>query len=248
MRNTFLFIALFALTQPAIGFAAPPSDDYELVWSDEFDGETLDTAKWMYRGLGPRRKAVNVKECVALDGEGHLLLTTRRNGDRIETAMIATQGLYQPTFGYFECRVELQDQPGHWSAFWLQSPTVSKVGDPKETGTEVDIYEYLAKQPDTLHLNLHWDGYGKDHKHTGKKVKLPNLQEGFHTIGLEWTPEKYVFYFDGKPLWETTSGVSHRSEYIILSQEVDDWGGDINDAELPDSSKWDYVRVYQKKR
>lgn len=40
---------------------------------------------------------------------------------------------------------------------------------------------------------------------------------------------------------------TYAKEYIILSLEVDSWAGDIREAMLPDSSTFDYVRVYQNK-
>jgi hypothetical protein len=33
-------------------------------------------------------------------------------------------------------------------------------------------------------------------------------------------------------------------EYLLLSDEVGDWGGDITKAKLPDEFQVDYVRVY----
>jgi beta-glucanase (GH16 family) len=225
----------------------PPSKDYKLVWADEFDGDGLDLAKWEYRGLGKRRKAINVKEAVQLDGQGHLRLTTSKVGEEYRTGMIGTQGKFETVFGYFECRVKFQSQPGHWSAFWLQTPTMGKViGDPKTSGTEIDIFEYLVRYPDTLNMNLHWDGYEKHHKNDGKKHKDASLAEGWHVVGLEWTPSEYRFFLDGKEVWRTASAVSHAKEYIILSMEVDSWGGDIREARLPDGGLFDYVRVYQK--
>ena len=241
---SFAFLQVAGVSKTA---AAPPSEQYTLVWADEFDGDTLDLKKWGYRNLGPRRLAVNVKDCVSLDGKGNLLLTTRRNGDRIETAMIGTAGRFEPTYGYFECRVEFQDQPGQWSAFWLQSPTIGKVGDPRVNGTEIDIFEYLVRYPTKMHHNLHWDGYGEAHKNEGMRPVIEDLADGFHTIGLLWTPDEYVFYVDGKETWRTKTAVSRRSQYIILSMEVDKWGGSIDDARLPDAVRFDYVRVYQKK-
>ncbi|MGD0094433.1 MAG: glycoside hydrolase family 16 protein [Planctomycetota bacterium] len=243
---TFL-AALAALSACWRVRADPPSQDYKLVWADEFDGEQLDTAKWDYRLLGKRRNAVNTKDAVRLDGKGHLAITTSKAGDEYHTGMIGTQGKFEALFGYFECRVQFQSQQGHWAAFWLQSPTMGKViGDPKQSGTEIDIFEYLARQPDLLQMNLHWDGYGKDHKHAGKQHKDAALAEGWHVIGLEWTADEYKFFLDGKEVWRTASGVSHAKEFIILSMEVDKWGGDIAAAKLPDSCQFDYVRVYQK--
>ena len=224
-----------------------PLEDYKLVWSDEFNGTTLDMAKWNYRSLGPRRDGVNVKDTVTVDGKGHLILTTKRNGDEYNTAMIGTQGKFETTFGYFECRVKLQEQIGHWSAFWLMTPTMAKeIGNTAVSGTEIDIFEYLRREGDTVHHTLHWDGYKIFHKSTTSKPNIPGLSEGWHTFGLLWTDEEYVFYVDGRETWRTNQALSKRSEFIILSLEVGEWAGDISEAKLPDSLFVDYVRVYQK--
>ncbi len=133
-----------------------PLEEYKLVWADEFNGTTLDMTKWNYRGLGPRRDGVNVRDSVSFDGKGHLILTTKRSSDKYHTAMIGTQGKFETTFGYFECRVQLQEQIGHWSAFWLQTPTIAKeIGNTAESGTEIDIFEYLRREGDTVHHTLH---------------------------------------------------------------------------------------------
>ncbi|MBD3265678.1 family 16 glycosylhydrolase [bacterium] len=245
MRNTILFFSTI-LFLAINGYAEPPSKQYKLAWADEFNGAALDTQKWGYRALGPRRDAVNVKDTVSLNGDGMLVLTTKKVGDEYHTAMIGTQGKFETTFGYFETRVKFQTQVGHWSAFWLQSPTMGQVGDPQKFGTEIDIYEYLRNQPETLHFNLHWDGYGDEHKTTGSDYKSDSLTQGFHVIGLEWTPNEYVFYVDGKERWRSNKAVSHRDEYIILSLEVGKWAGDIKQATLPDRCYFDYVRVYKK--
>lgn len=224
-----------------------PVEGYSLVWSDEFEGSSLDLEKWGYRHLGRRRDAVNVKDTVRLDGKGHLVLTTRRQDDRYETAMIGTQGKFETAFGYFEARVKVQSELGHWSAFWLQSPTMGNpVGDPAKAGTEIDVMEYLRKRGDVVQHTLHWDGYGEHHKSTGKEVEVEGFGTGWHIVGLLWTPEAYTFYVDGEETWRAEKGVSHRPEYMILSLEVGRWAGDISDADLPDHFYVDYVRVYEK--
>ncbi len=112
--------------------------------------------------------------------------------------MIGTQGKFEPRFGYYECMVKFQTQIGHWSAFWLQSPTIETEGNPRETGVEIDIFEYLRKFKEIIHINLHWNSYGKNHKTAGKKYRHPDMHDGYHIIGFEWTPDEYVFFVDGK--------------------------------------------------
>ena len=122
------------------------------------------------------------------------------------------------------------------------------LGDPAQAGTEIDIFEYLRKDGDCVHHNLHWDGYSKEHhKHAGKTVTVEGLSAGWHTVGLLWTETEYVFYIDGQETWRSSEGVSQRDEYIILSLEVGQWAGAIANATLPDHLHVDYVRVYQKK-
>ncbi len=238
-------ILALAAAAPAADAPKPPADD-NLVWSDEFDGKTLDASKWGYHYPGKRRDGVTVKEAATLDGLGHLLITTSKVGSEYHTSMIETRGKFERTFGYFECRVKLQAQQGHWSAFWLMPQHMGKVvGDPKTSGTEIDIFEYLRNKPDKIQHTLHWDGYGKDHKSAAHVHDQPGIGEGWHTVGLDWTPEAYVFYVDGKETWRTDKAVSHAPQYIILSIEVGKWAGNIADAKLPDSVMFDYVRVYK---
>ncbi len=239
---------LGGLPQSTIPESAKPATHAGLVWSDEFDGTSLDTTKWSYRGLGPRKGGVNVKEAVALDGKGHLVITTRKVGDQWHTGMIATHGKFEQAFGYWECRVKLQTQVGHWSAFWLQSPRLGKiVGDTKQSGAEIDIFEYLSKRGDRVQHTLHWDGYGKHHKSQGHVAAVPGVSKGWHTVGLDWKADEYVVYVDGVETWRTRKGVSGTPEYIILSLEVGKWAGNIAQANLPDSVLFDYIRVYKKR-
>lgn len=272
MPTLVAHVTLVALLAGAATKQTPPPrptflqhDDYALAWYDEFDGPA-DTppnpSKWAPLHLGPRRDALNVEEAARLDGHGHLLITTARHerptpppansqpaGPEYHTGMISTRGKFEPTFGYFECRYRVQTQPGHWSAFWLQSPAMGQhIGDPAKAGAEIDIIEYLATpkyQDRSLHT-IHWDGYGKDHKSKHINKPLPGLGEGFHTFGLEWTPDEYIFYVDGQETGRTKEAVSHCGEYLILSLEVGKWADDIAAAKLPDSMVVDYVRVWQR--
>ena len=121
---------------------------------------------------------------------------------------------------------------------------VGKVGSGGRDGTEIDIYE-KPWLDDRVQHTLHWDGYGKDHKSEGKVVKVPGVMEGWHTFGLWWKPDEYIFYVDGKETWRTkASGVCQVPEYIKLSDEIGIGAGDIKKAKLPDAFLVDYVRVY----
>ena len=67
---------------------------------------------------------------------------------------------------------------------------------------------------------------------------------GFHTFGLWWKPDEYIFYVEGKETWRSKAGgVCQVPEYMLLSDEIGTWAG----RSLRRSCGQflvDYVRVY----
>ncbi len=237
----------FAQTEATKEFLppTPAGKEWKLVWHDEFDGPKLDETKWNRLGDWKRRDGYWMKEDAYLSGQGTLLLRTRKDGDRFTSGAVDTKGKFEHTFGYYVARCKMAKQTGHWPAFWMMCPGVTKVGDEGRDGTEIDIVE-IPWRDGKITMNLHWDGYGKDHKKAGTSLTLPELTEGFHNYGLMWTPEEYVFYVDAREVWRSKAGgVSQVPEYLLLTEEIGTWGGDIHKAELPDYFEVDYVRVYE---
>lgn len=224
-------------------------DHYTMIWNDEFEGTTIDPSKWNYRAEGTKRHyAVVSRNTIALDSKGNVMIMVKKDdkGNYL-VGQLGTQGLFETKYGYFECRAKMNRSLGPHVAFWLQSPTIANVGNTYENGTEIDIFEYHRKNPGTVYHNLHWDGYGYDHKTYGINIPYPEIDEGFHTIGLEWTENEYIFYVNGQETWRTDTAISRRSQYMILSTELTGWGGDPEKGQFPDTVWFDYVRVYKPK-
>ncbi len=223
--------------------------DYLMVWNDEFEGTTIDLRKWNFRAEGTVRNYGTVsRQTISLDGKGHVSIKVTKDGDgKYYIGELGTQGIFETIYGYFECRAQMNKQLGPHVAFWLQSPDLGKTGDPAKDGAEIDIFEYHRNTPDLVYHNLHWDGYGVNHKTTGQKVTFPEVKSDFHIFGLEWNEKEYIFYVDGKETWRTSTAVSQRNEYIILSTELTGWGGDPALGNFPDEVIFDYVRVFQPK-
>ena len=222
----------------------PAGQQWKLVFADEFDGEQLDPAKWEILGDWKRRDGFWTKSESYLDGKGHLVLRTRQEGERFVCGAVRTKGKFEHGYGYWVARCKLPTQPGHWPAFWLMSDGVGRVGDDGRDGTEIDIAEFPWRDGRTT-MNLHWDGYGKEHKSAGTKVTIPAITNGFHTFALNWTPTNYTFYVNGEVVWQSAAGgVSQVPEFIKLTEEIGEWAGKIREAKLPDYFVVDYVRVY----
>ncbi len=222
---------------------------FRLVWRDEFEGSVIDGKKWNFRGEGTFRKLATVsRQTISMDGQGHVSIkVTKDPNGNYYVGQLGTQGLFEITYGYFECKAKMNRTLGPHVAFWLQSPDVAKTGDPAKHGVEIDIFEYHRKAPGIAHHNLHWDGYGAEHKSAGKQIPVPGIDDGYHVFGLEWTETEYIFYVDGLETWRTATSVSQRSEYLILSTELTGWGGDPAQGKFPDEVVFDYVRVYKRK-
>jgi beta-glucanase (GH16 family) len=238
--------ALFAVSAQAQEDQLPSAlggQTWKLVWQDEFEGDKLDASKWDIPEY-KRRDGYWSQKAISLDGQGHLVMSVLKEGNKFFDGCIRTKGKFQHSFGYYVARIQLQKQPGHWSAFWLYDACVGKVGDEGRDGTEIDIME-KPWLDDRLNYALHWDGYGKAHKSKGTVVKVPGVGEGWHTFGLWWKADEYVFYVDGKETWRSNAGgVCQVPLYIKLSDEIGNWAGDIAEAKLPDRFLVDYVRVY----
>jgi alpha-L-fucosidase len=241
-------VSPFANTAMAQDEFLPPIPEgkmWKLAWGDEFNGTQVDQSKWEIMGDWKRRDGFWVKEDSYLDGKGNLLIRTKKDGDRYTSGAIRTRGKFEHKFGYWVCRCKFPTQEGHWPAFWLQADTVGKIGDEGRDGMEIDIMEKPWRE-DKITQNLHWDGYGKEHKSAGTgQITILGVSQDFHTFSLHWTPEQYIFYVDGKETWRTSAGgVSQVPQFVKLTEEIGKWGGDITKADLPDYFIVDYVRVY----
>lgn len=225
-------------------------EEYQLVWQDEFDGDKLDESKWNYRAEGTKRGFATVrKENSYLDGKGHLIIEASKEDTNYYVSQIATYNKASFQYGYFECKLQVNQKLGPSTAFWIHCLEYTKhVNDLVRGGAEIDVVEYRRKfKDDEVYHTIHWDGYGSEHKQHGKIKKVKGIDDGFHTFAVEWTADKYIFYVDGKKTWQTKTAVSMAKQYLILSVEMNDWSGDPSGTTFPDKAVFDYVRVYQKK-
>lgn len=260
---------------------------FTLVWQDEFDGDSLDKTKWQYNWWEVERKGGYWHEDMVSVKDGNLVITTAYQSEPLEnyyyekwsdkinfkeykegwyTGCISTGGLYEPCFGYFECRAILPKSTGMWSAFWMMNNQVEHVDNSGKDGTEVDIFESMFYKDvwwgagDAVVSGIVYDGYGKDMKNDSiGKFFANNPYEEFNTYGLEWNENEYIFYINGVETGRlSTGGVSQNPERLILSCEVAGQNG-VAHADRHGTGKMsmkpgdtaefivDYVRVYQYK-
>ena len=222
---------------------------FELVWEDEFEGDSLDKSKWGFPWWETERKGGYWHEDLVSVKDGNLVITTAYFDEPLEnyyydtwhdridfddykegwyTGCIETRGKYEFCYGYYECRCILPKSSGMWSAFWMMNDGVSNVDGSGKDGTEVDVFESMYYKDvwwgagDAVVSGIHFDGYGEGHQGDSiGKWFANNPYEEYNTYGVEWNENEYIFYINGVETGRlSTGGVSQNPEYLILSCEV----------------------------
>ena len=227
----------------------PEDSDWKLVWADEFDGTELDRTKWDIRlNFWGKRFAGYTDQGIVLDGKSHIELHRTEVDGRYVSPQLQTgansfdhmstekenhwqqDGIWPFTpleapkfahrFGYYECRCKFQKDPyTMWAAFWTQSPTIGARFEPEWCGVESDIMEYFYEGRATTGNIM--GGYGKQYKKEGRvSYPLEDTEDGWHYFGMDWRPDGYVFYCDGKEVSRCSEHVSQVPQFILLTTEV----------------------------
>jgi beta-glucanase (GH16 family) len=210
----------------------------------------LNTSKWKSGGEGTSagKYATVSRNNVELDGKGHMLIKITKDGEgKYYTARLRVD--FATAYGYFECRAAMNKQLGPEVIFRLYSIYFGKTPlGPAKGGAMISIFQYHRKAPDKIQHAVSWrEGPGTDPKKINKEIQLNDIGEGFHTFGLEWTQDEYIFYVDGKETWRTSEGVSQQRELLTISVDLSGRGGDPAQGNFPDAVTFDYVKVYKPK-
>ncbi|MFF4975936.1 glycoside hydrolase family 16 protein [Streptomyces sp. NPDC001083] len=223
--------AAAAATLPANASAPTPPSGWSQVFLDDFNGAAgtgVNTSNWQYDtgtsypggaanwGTGEVETMTSSTNNVALDGNGNLLITPRRDASgnwtsgRIET----TRTDFRPPAGgklRVESRLQMPNvtgaaAKGYWPAFWaLGAPYRGNYQNWPGVG-ELDIMENvqgLNTEWATMHCGANPGGPCNETSGIGGNTPCAGTtcQAGFHTYAMEWdrstSPEEIRFYLDG---------------------------------------------------
>ena len=265
MKNTFFKILIFTVSSLLLlgGCGASVKettyDDPNLLFEDNFDGNTLDSKKWSRCPEWARQgKSFWKDELSYVDGEGHLVLRMEWDEETqlVNCGAVRTLGKFEAGYAYYEASIKFPVAPGTWGAFWMMAGNVSSEENGAKDGVEIDIVESIGNEEGKYQHALHWDGYGDAHKSfDAKRLQVVDIYDGnFHTFGLLRSEEYYIFYVDGQisSIVSAFDGCAPCPEdaYLKLTCEAAEWSG-AGTAEsiksLPAEMVVDYVRVYKVK-
>lgn len=243
---------------------------WQMVWSDEFEGNKLDYSKWEIEvnafGGGNQelqmytdnRKNVRVEN-------GRLILEAHRGligiagtERQYSSGRIRSKHRGDWKYGRFETRAKLPAGQGMWPAIWML-PTDEKYGGWAASG-EIDIMEFKGQEPNKVHGTLHYGEAWPKNKHTGKpfESKSSSFVADFHVFALEWEAGEMRWYVDDELYqtqreWTSTGGPFpapfDQEFHLVLNLAIGGgFVGNPNDStKFPGQFEVDYVRVYQSK-
>lgn len=242
--------------------------EYALVWSDEFNGTTLDESVWNYNtggngwGNNELQYYTNRQENIRVTN-GCLEIEARKESyDNCEytSARIYSKGKKSFQYGKMEARIKFPGGVGTWPAFWMMGET----GGWPKCG-EIDIMEHVGYLDNRASFALHTqekNGMNGRNWHATHSFDYP-LSNDFHVYGVEWCQEEengkdcIRFFVDGveyATAWENKIG-DHDSwpfyipHYFILNLAIGgNMGGKVDNAIFNQQRIMyvDWVRVYQR--
>jgi beta-glucanase (GH16 family) len=239
-----------ALIAAALGLAllarTAEAGEPTLIWSDEFDGEALDPAKWSAAhdcwGGGNGERQCYTPGGVEVSG-GLLRLTARAEravgpaspqGGRQRTrayssGKVLTRGVASFRYGRIEVRAKLPEGQGLWPAIWML-PEHDNYGPYPQSG-EIDIAEAVnlganctlcaGGEERRVHASLHHGpSLERNVQRSGARA-LPDSADGFHLFALNWTPAAMTWTVDGERILEArTRAPFDQRFHLILNLAV----------------------------
>jgi beta-glucanase (GH16 family) len=273
-----IFLLLFALVTVSIGiktkevFAAVlpvgQSGSWNLIFSDEFEGTSLDTNKWapcywwnssgctnpgnaelewyLPQNIGLSGGILSLtarkQTIVASDGKTYNYTSGMITTDRL-TSDVNTPPKFSYRYGYAEMRAKVPKGAGIWPAFWMI---------PKDHSwpPEIDAMEILGSDPLTSYMTIHWGADWTVHQQSTQSYTGPDFSSGWHTFAVDWEPNVVTWYIDGVQRYKYTNmaNIPSKEMYLVANLAVGgNWPGSPNSATIfPSDFQIDYIRVWQK--
>lgn len=258
---------------------ATPAPDWQLVWQDEFDGTgAVDTNKWTHELWAPGRVNNELQRYTARTENariesGKLVIEAHKDnymGDEYSSARIHSAEKGDLLYGRIEVSAKLPNGHGTWPAIWMMPTDIFTYATTCDATTdwddgcdawpnsgEIDIMEHVGYDTGKVHATVHNKaGYWVNGQQRQATIYQPEVDIGFHTYAIEWSPARIDMFIDDNLYYSYINQHTGWQQWpydkpfhVILNLAVGgDWGG----AAGVDPNIWsqrlevDYVRMYQR--
>jgi beta-glucosidase len=248
------------------------SREWVLMWSDEFDepaNTPINDEFWTCEvgghgwGNGERQYYTREIENGYHDGEGNFAIVARAENPNNEmcrygtceytSARCITQDKVEFTYGRVEARIKVPFGQGIWPALWMLGANFDRAGWP--SSGEIDIMEYIGKEPYTAHGTVHGPLYSGANG-IGGRITLPYpVADDFRVFAIDWDVDAIRWYVDGVNFFTLTpddlpphrTWVFDHDFFLLMNVAVGGgWPGYPDETtQFPQTMLVDYIRVYQ---
>ncbi|MEL6869182.1 MAG: glycoside hydrolase family 16 protein [Pseudomonadota bacterium] len=253
----------------AVNNEVSPGDALAMVFSDEFDGDALDSSVWFFEtgdgteygipGWGNNELQYYLPDSAQLE-DGMLKITAREEqvgAFQYTSARLNTRDRFAFRYGRIEARMRLPAGQGVWPAFWLLSQD-SPYGSWAATG-EIDVMEAInlgGTGGNRVFGTIHYGGEFPGNLSSSQTYVVPDSAvDEFHVYAIEWDATEIRWYVDDvlyytETDWSSTAAAYpapfDQNFYIIFNVAV---GGNFPGSPdagtvFPVTMEVDWVRVY----
>ena len=246
---------------PTTGYTTPESyEGMDLVWQDEFNGNSL-SSDWTFEiGTGSNGWGNNELQYYRQENtevrDGYLIITAKEEsfqGQDYTSSRIITKDKQTFQYGRIDIRAALPKGQGIWPALWMLGSDFSIVGWP--ACGEIDIMEMIGGtgKDNTVHGTVHWQHEGEYASYGGHYTLASGvLADEFHVFSIVWDDASIVWYIDNIKYHEVAITDPELSEFrndffFIFNVAVGgNWPGSPDaSTTFPQRMAVDYVRVFQ---
>lgn len=246
----------------------------DLVWSDEFDGNALDTSKWHHQTFGPnggqwyngeqQHYTNSPTNSFVSNGNLHIVAkkeTTSQNGVTLLYTSARLNSKYAFTYGRVDVKAKLPFGEGTWPAIWTLGKNITEPGSYFETqgfGTtswpgcgEIDIMEHGLHALNEISWAIHTpSSYGATVNND--QDFFQDVHNNYHVYSMNWSPNQITFLVDGVAYYTYNPAVKDDNtwpfdldQFLLLNVAMGGVSGAIDPNFVESAMVIDYVRVYQ---
>jgi len=234
------------------------SQNYELVWSEEFESTTLDSEIWnIEKGYGKNYEEqlyTEASENLKVEN-GKLVITAIKSENKNEysSARINTLNKQHFKYGKIEMRAKLPKGNGTWPAIWMLGKNHLTKGYPY--CGEIDIMEHVGKSPNEVHGAVHYPIENEELISSSDQITLKALKDEYHIYSIEWDRKEITYFLDGKEYFNFDvseanrcfkKNVFRKPFYLIINLALGGkWAGEIDNSIFPAQFYVDYIKYYK---
>ncbi len=264
---------LYAPSSPLKYFdiAEVHTDEWNLVWSDEFNGNELDRSVWFPRhghNSDPTDPYYYPEDDrnICLE-DGNLILKTvieECNGFPSTAAHITTEDKLLLTYGRIEMRAKMPAGNKLFPAFWMMGED-----DQWPYSGEIDIIEMVSSDAYDNYFGsrraiatFHYADTDGRHAEKGGStdgilMNTENLSDDYHLYAVEWEADQLRWYFDDIHYFtlnidtpELANALSENPMFLRLNTGFDGPGNYVLPENIPQETEFciDYVRYYKNEK